>query len=119
MPIDRAEFSAGETHDAVEGRVVEFLETHRETAYTGEEIAVAIGHPAGRELVGSGEVDTLYHIVQRAAFLSMLDVMAWQHKIERRHVRTGLRSETFYAATPPGGDDPPAGASGLPRSGEG
>ncbi|HYK93299.1 MAG TPA: hypothetical protein VEY07_04560 [Thermoplasmata archaeon] len=105
MPIDREEFVSGETHDAVAGRVVDFLAGHPSNAYTAEEIAVAIGHPAGRPLVGVNEVDSAYHILQRFAFVSLLDVMAWERKIERRHVRTGTRPETFYAARP-GGSSP-------------
>ena len=113
MPIERSEFVAGETHDAVEGRVVKFLEAHPDSAYTAEEIAVAIDHPAGRSLVGTNEVDSVYHIFQRIGFVSLLDVMAWERKIERRHVHTGRRPETFYAARPPTPD-----ASGAPSTPE-
>ena len=117
MPIEREEFVAGETHDAVEGRVVEFLSAHSDSAYTAEEIAVAIGHPAGRALVGVNEVDSVYHILQRFAFVSLLDVMAWERKIERRHVHTGVRPETFYAARPavpgPSGRDGPQANSSM------
>ena len=101
MPIERSEFVAGETHDAVEGQVVKFLEAHPDSAYTAEEIAVAIDHPAGRSLVGINEVDSVYHIFVRIGFVSLLDVMAWERKIDRRHVHTGSRPETFYAARPP------------------
>lgn len=98
MPIDRNEFQAGETHDAVESQVERFLGAHAEAAYTAEEIAVAIGHPAGRALVGVSEVDSFYHILQRLGFITLLDLMARSGKIERRHVHTGARPETFYAA---------------------
>ena len=98
MPIDRSEFVSGETHDAVESRVVEFLRAHRDNAYTAEEIAVAIGHPAGGSLVGPNEVVSACHIRHRIGFISLLDLMAWQGKLERRHVHTGQRPETFYAA---------------------
>ncbi len=101
MPIDRSEFQSGETHDAVESRVEEFLGAHPESAFTAEEVAVAIGHPAGRSLVGSSEVDSVYHILQRFGFVTLLDLMARAGKIERRHVHTGTRPETFYAARSP------------------
>lgn len=115
MPIERREFVSGETHDAVEARVVAFLESHPESAYTGEEVAVAIGHPAGRSLVGSSEVDSAYHILQRIGFLSFLDLLAWQGRIERRHVHTRQRLETFYAArVPPASAPPSPRGSGTP-----
>lgn len=101
MPIEREEFRAGETHDAVEGLVEEFLTAHPSQAYTAEEIAVAVGHPAGRSLVGSNEVDSAYHIFQRLGFVTLLDLMARSGKIERRHVHTGHRGETYYAARIP------------------
>jgi hypothetical protein len=98
MPIDREEFDAGETHDALETRIEQFLREHPMTAYSAEEIAVAIDHPAAETIPGLTSVQSVYRLLQRLGFIAVLDGLVLQGKIERRSVRTAHRSETFYAA---------------------
>ena len=109
MPIDRSEFDAGETLDAVETKIEEFLTAHPSTAFSAEEIAVAIDHPAAATIPGLTSVQSVYRLLQRLGFITLLDGLVLRHKIERRSVRTSGWSETFYAArvphSPPAADD--------------
>ena len=110
MPIDRDEFDAGETHDALETRIESFLGEHPGTAYTAEEIAVAIDHPAAETIPGLTSVQSVYRLLQRLGFVAILDGLVVRGKIERRSVHTAHHAETFYAARvarspPPSGDE--------------
>ncbi|MCI4335689.1 MAG: hypothetical protein L3K17_00620 [Thermoplasmata archaeon] len=97
MPIDRPEFDAGEKRHPVQRQIEEFLADHPTMAFSAEEIAVAIGHPAGSPIGGANEVVSASHLVLRLAFISELDWMALEGKIERRVVRTPSGHLTFYA----------------------
>ena len=88
MPIDRSEFDAGETHDALETRIEEFLSAHPDTAYTAEEIAVAIDHPAADTIPGLTSVQSVYRLLQRLGFVALLDALSLRIRFERRCVRT-------------------------------
>lgn len=98
VPIDRPEFDSGAARHPVQEEIEEFLNDHPTMAYTAEEVAVAIGHPAGRQIAGSNEIISASHLIQRLAFISELDVLALEGKIARRVVRTPNGHVTYYAA---------------------
>lgn len=98
VPIDRPEFDNGSARHPVQREIEEFLTDHPTMAYTAEEVAVAIGHPAGQEIAGANEIISASHLVQRLAFVSELDVLALEGKIARRVVRTPAGHVTYYAA---------------------
>lgn len=98
MPIDRSEFDAGAVRHPVQREIEEFLNDHPTMAYTAEEVAVAIGHPAGQQIAGTNEIISASHLVQRLAFISELDVLALEGKIGRRVVRGPDGHVTYYSA---------------------
>lgn len=100
MPIDRSEFDAGAMRHPVQREIEEFLNDHPTMAYTAEEVAVAIDHPAGQGVVGPNEIISAAHLVQRVAFVSELDVLALEGKIARRVVRGPSGHVTYYSAKP-------------------
>jgi hypothetical protein len=98
VPIDRPEFDSGAVRHPVQREIEEFLNDHPTMAYTAEEVAVAIGHPAGQAIAGANEIISGSHLVLRLAFISELDVLALEGKIARRVVRTPTGHTTYYAA---------------------
>ncbi|MFZ0830025.1 MAG: hypothetical protein WCB18_05210 [Thermoplasmata archaeon] len=84
MPISRDQFDQGRTPASWEDSIRTFLNSHPTEAFGVLELAKAIQFPVG-PIVGTYSLHATLHR------------MAAQGKIEERIVRSGRKSDTFYA----------------------
>jgi hypothetical protein len=85
MPISRAAFDGGRTAVSWETAIEGYLNSHPSQAFGVLELAKAIEYPVGR-------ISGAYHLH------AILHRMAAQGRVDERIVRTGKRTEVFYAS---------------------
>jgi len=84
VPISRDLFDSGKTPASWEDSIKTFLNSHPNQAFDALELAKAIQYPVG-SITGAHSLQAILHR------------MACQGKIEERIVRTGRRTDAFYA----------------------
>jgi hypothetical protein len=86
MPITKDEFAKGRTEDSLIVKIQSFLDSHKDTAFTEEEI---MGHLYPEHIAWPG--DTI-------AFSSSMLILAYAGKIELRYVTTDSGMKTYFMA---------------------
>ncbi|HJS82059.1 MAG TPA: hypothetical protein VJ742_04405 [Nitrososphaera sp.] len=86
MPITRSEFEKGRSEDPIIHKIESFLESHRDYAYTEEEI---MKHLYPEHIAWPG--DTI-------SFSSAMLILAYAGKIELRYINVALGVKTYFRA---------------------
>jgi hypothetical protein len=90
LPIKREDFEKGRVVTETEKAILQFLNDHREEAFTSDEILTGLGYLAGQNFLN--DLSSMF------TFQAMLDTLSREGKISVRGVRDGISTKNYYAA---------------------
>lgn len=100
MPIDRAQFEAGEERYSIENEIVHFLHEHPDRAYNVHEVTVEVMETGWSE--ANVEADEFEDVVgcflDLATVSSILDSLVDNGGLQRRIVDVGDGERSYYRA---------------------
>lgn len=95
MPISEVEFNAGRTWDTIEGKILSYLKSHRNSAFTLQEILFSIGYGTS----SSDFMSFMGNIASLMFLQSVMEKLVNEGSIKAKIVKTNTGEQTFYKAS--------------------
>lgn len=97
MPLTNSEWNDGRTNNTIEARIMSYLRTHSDTAFTAGEIAAGIGKSKDVSDLVVAAVAVAFKFPIPDEVRTALDKLVKAGDVEKKEIHTGqYTKETFY-----------------------